>query len=151
MAERSDAGLAFRVVEFGSGSYEDAWQLREELLRKPLGMRFTLETREADREKMHCVAEADDHVVAVVLVGTNEDGTAQAGSVAVQEDWQGKGVGLTLMKFAEQVAADKGAYRMTLDARVNVLGFYRKLGYRECGPEFEKVGIPHRRMEKLLG
>ncbi|MEM0896637.1 MAG: GNAT family N-acetyltransferase [Verrucomicrobiota bacterium] len=145
------AEFAIRAVEFGGPSYEKAWRLREEVLRKPLGLRFDLKTRESDRRKQHCVVEFDEEVIATATVWMLEEGAAKAGSVAVNEEWRGKGVGSELMNFAARVASDLGADNLLLDARVGVLGFYRKLGFRVIGKEFEKVGIPHRRVEISLG
>ena len=69
---------------------------------------------------------------------------------AVQNNLQGKGIGATMMNFAENVARDRGFRIMSMHARKTAIGFYEKLGYKVSGDEFQEVTIPHFVMQKVL-
>ena len=70
--------------------------------------------------------------------------------MAVQNNLQGKGIGASMMNYAENVARDAGYSKMIMHARKTVIGFYEKLGYKVVGKEFEEITIPHLVMEKKL-
>jgi predicted GNAT family N-acyltransferase len=70
--------------------------------------------------------------------------------MAVQNNLQGKGIGASMMSFAELVARDKGYKKLVMHARKTAVGFYEKLGYKVSGDEFTEVTIPHYIMEKKL-
>jgi predicted GNAT family N-acyltransferase len=70
--------------------------------------------------------------------------------MAVHNSLQGKGIGATMMNFAENVARDRGFKTLTMHARKTAVGFYQKLGYHIHGEEFEEVTIPHYEMRKKL-
>jgi len=50
--------------------------------------------------------------------------------VAVSKGFEGKGVGSSLVKSAVQLAQDKGCYKVILDCKDDVVGFYEKAGFR---------------------
>lgn len=52
---------------------------------------------------------------------------------AVHPSLQGQGVGRKLLEFAHGFAREKGYSRITLDARLHVVGFYQKAGYALTG------------------
>jgi N-acetylglutamate synthase-like GNAT family acetyltransferase len=70
--------------------------------------------------------------------------------MAVQNNLQGKGIGASLMNFAENVARDHGYKKIIMHARKTAIGFYEKLGYTVTGKEFIEISIPHVVMEKKL-
>lgn len=61
--------------------------------------------------------------------------TARVG-IAVREDRRARGIGTSLMRFAERWARGQGCTRMVLDmssANAGALRFYERLGYRTYG------------------
>ena len=70
--------------------------------------------------------------------------------MAVQQDMQLRGIGASIMSFAENLARDKGFRYMIMHSRNTAIGFYEKLGYKVNGDEFIEVGISHYVMEKEL-
>ena len=68
--------------------------------------------------------------------------------MAVDKDWQRRGLGARLLGEAENRLASHGARRYYLHARDTAIGFYRKQGYELVGESFEEVTIPHFKMEK---
>lgn len=71
------------------------------------------------------------------------EGGAKIGRVAVLKHARGRGHGAALIRhFVE--TAEGGP--VVLDAQVDALGFYERLGFAAQGPVFDDAGIPHRRM-----
>ena len=124
--------------------------LRNEILRKPLGLVFTEEELEQEKEDILMGAFEDDRLLACCLLTPMDSGTVRLRQMAVPNNMQGKGVGRALMIFAENVARDLGYRKLCMHARKTALGFYEKLGYTVAGEEFLEVTIPHFTMEKAL-
>jgi predicted GNAT family N-acyltransferase len=137
-------------IEFGSELYRKALHLRDEMLRKPIGLQHS----EADLEKepgyRHFGLFIEENLVACLMVVPHGDGLAQIRQMAVWEDLQGKGYGRFLMMAVEPILRASGVGRLFLNARSTAIDFYAKLGYDGVGDSFTEVGIPHLRMEKAL-
>jgi predicted GNAT family N-acyltransferase len=48
-------------------------------------------------------------------------------------------------------ATELGFTEVYLHAQATAVDFYERLGFRAEGPEFDEVGIPHRRMRRGIG
>jgi predicted GNAT family N-acyltransferase len=72
--------------------------------------------------------------------------TGQIGRMAVLPQWRGLGVGAALLIEALRVAQVNGFETPWLNAQVQVVPFYAKLGFRPEGAAFDEAGIPHQRM-----
>jgi GNAT superfamily N-acetyltransferase len=142
--------MALRIIDHGSVEYDRMVELRKEILRRPLGLDFTPEDLEAEKDDILVGAFDEDRILACCLLKKVDADTCKLRQMAVHGSLQGKGVGASLMNFAENVARDRGYRKMTMNARKTALGFYDKLGYRIVGEEFSEVTIPHYRMEKSL-
>jgi len=70
--------------------------------------------------------------------------------MAVLKNMQGKGIGESMVTFAENLARDKGYKTLTMHARDSAIGFYEKYGYKVVGDQFIEINIPHHIMEKKL-
>lgn len=142
--------MALKIIDYGTPEYQQMLKLRDDILRKPLGLQFDIE--ELEKEKDHLlIAAVDDGTMrgCCMLVKEGEQ-TVRLRQMAVTDDLQGKGIGRALMTFAENLARDHGFRKITMHARSNAVGFYEKLGYTKVGDEFEEVTIPHYVMEKKL-
>jgi ribosomal protein S18 acetylase RimI-like enzyme len=142
--------MALKIIDHGTPEYQQMVKLRDDILRKPLGLQFTPE--ELEEEKGHLlIAAIDDGTMrgCCMLVEENPQ-TVRLRQMAVTGDLQGRGIGRALMQFAENLARDRGYEVITMHARNNAVGFYEKLGYKTCSEQFEEVSIPHYVMEKKL-
>ena len=133
-----------------SPKYQQVWDLREEILRKPLGLSLKNEDLSRDHSDTIFIAEHNNKVIGCLKLHHIDDGQVQLRAMAVYNEWQGKGIGRKLVTAAEAYAIQKGYPKMILHARKVALGFYRSLGYTAYGDEFTEVGIPHLMMEKTL-
>lgn len=125
-------------------------QLRNDILRKPLGLSFTPEELEKEKEEILIGAFEEEKMLGCCMLITLDPATVRLRQMAVLNNVQGKGIGRALMQFAENIARDRGFRKMTMHARESAIGFYEKLGYQVNGERFEEVSIPHYIMEKTL-
>ena len=142
--------MALKIIDHGTEEYKQVLKLREEVLRKPLGLAFSQEELDSEKEHMHMAAYEDDRMLGCCMLVKEGPETVRLRQMAVVNDVQGKGIGRALMQFAENLARDRGYNRITMHARKNAVGFYERMCYRKVGEEFEEITIPHIVMEKEL-
>lgn len=143
--------MALKIIDHGTAEYQEMVRLRDDILRKPLGLFFTPEELEKEKDNLLIAAYEDDHMLGCcMLVEENGAQTVRLRQMAVVNDLQGKGLGKALIQFAENLARDRGYKKITMHARKNAVGFYEKMGYVLKGEEFEELTIPHYTMEKAL-
>jgi GNAT superfamily N-acetyltransferase len=125
-------------------------KLREEILRKPLGLRFSPDELEMEKNNMLIGAFEDEEMLGCCMMVEENPTTLRLRQMAVLNNLQGKGIGRALTIFAENLARDRGYKIISMHARKNVVGFYEKMGYKISGSEFIEITIPHYVMEKEL-
>jgi predicted GNAT family N-acyltransferase len=142
--------MALKIIDHGTAEYEQMIKLRDEILRKPLGLSFSREELDKEKNNLHIVAYEDEKMLGCCMLLEEDPQTVRLRQMAVRNDLQGKGVGKALMQFAENLARDRGYKRITMHARKHASGFYEKMGYKKIGDEFKETTIPHVVMEKEL-
>ncbi len=142
--------MALKIIDYGTSEYRQMLQLRNDILRKPLGLNFSEEELEKEKSNLHIAAYEDGKMLGCCMLVEENPGTVRLRQMAVINDLQGKGIGRALMQFAENLASDRGYKSITMHARKNATGFYEKLGYKKIGSEFQEITIPHFVMEKEL-
>jgi len=142
--------MALKILDYGTPEYRQMVKMRDEILRKPLGLSFTNAELEAEKNNILVGAYEDDQMLGCCMIVEKNPSTAQLRQIAVLNTLQGKGVGRALILFAENLARDHGYKKMCMDARKNTVPFFEKRGYKVTGDEFIKLNIPHLKMEKEL-
>jgi GNAT superfamily N-acetyltransferase len=142
--------MALKIIDHNTPQYQDMIQLRNEVLRKPLGLVFSAEELEKEKENLLIGAYEEDVMLGCCMLVEEGADTVRLRQMAVVNDLQGKGIGKALMNFAENLARDRGYKKITMHSRKNSVGFYEKMGYKRKGNEFEEITIPHYVMEKKL-
>lgn len=142
--------MALKILDHGTPEYQQMVKLREDILRRPLGMSFSADELDKEKDNLLMAAYEDDQMLGCCMLVEEEPGTVRLRQMAVVNDLQGKGIGKALMQFAENLARDRGFRKITMHARKNAVGFYEKMGYRKIGDEFLEITIPHYLMEKDL-
>ena len=143
--------MTFSQIEHGSEQYQQELALRDEVLRRPLGLKISDDDLSREPHQWHFGLFKEESIIACVIAVPRSDTEAQIRQMAVSADFQGMGLGRKIMQQVEEALQKKGTSRLFLHARVPVIDFYRKLGYSPSGDIFEEVGIPHQKMQKLLG
>jgi GNAT superfamily N-acetyltransferase len=142
--------MALKIIDHGTPEYKQMVKLREEVLRRPLGLAFSPAELEKEKDNLLMAAFEDDQILGCCMLVEEGAQTVRLRQMAVLDDLQGKGIGKALMTFAENLARDRGYKTITMHARKNSVGFYEKMGYKRSGLEFEEITIPHYVMEKQL-
>lgn len=130
--------------------FPQVFALREKVLRIPLGLSLYNEDTSGDAEDDVFIAIESEKVIGCLMSKNKGNNLIKLRQMAVDENWQGKGIGKLLMQTAEAFAIEIGIQKIELHARKNAIGFYERLGYRGFGEHFTEVSIPHLAMEKLL-
>jgi len=142
--------MALRIIDHGTKEYQQMVKLRDDILRKPLGLTFDPAELEEEKNNLLIGAFEDDAMLGCCMLVEENSGVVKLRQMAVLNALQGKGIGRALMQFAENLARDHGYKVLTMHARKHAVGFYEKMGYRVKGSEFQEVSIPHFEMEKEL-
>ena len=142
--------IVFATVTPADAAYKAVFDLREEVLRKPIGLSLHNEDLSDEVNDYILTATIDNNLAGCLILTPKGNGTLQLRQMAVSPDMQGKNIGKQLVVFAEQFAREQGYTHIMLHARTVAQGFYDKLGYRQSSEIFTEVGIPHIEMEKHL-
>ena len=132
--------------------FSQYYHLRWQILRKPWQQALGSEKDSQEQYAIHrmIINEQGD----VLAVGRLEKVTEYQGQIrfmAVDENYQGQGLGQQIIKALEQQASQLGMHEISLNARDHAMGFYQKLGYENQGYShtlFEQV--KHYGMSKKL-
>jgi|SRR5690554_1544047 len=132
--------------------FELYYDLRFRILRKPWGQPKGSEKDELENESIHVMVCNKERVpVGVGRAHFNSSDEAQIRYMAVEDEWQNKGIGSMILNYLEKKIAEKGADKIILNARDNAVKFYEKHGYhieKEAHTLFD--AIPHFQMIKKL-
>lgn len=142
--------MQLKIIQHGSPEFDSAVALRDRVLRRPLGLRFTAQQLAAESTCVHVAGVLNERFVAACVIAPVEDGCFKIRQVAVDFDFQRMGLGRQLMEFVHHHVDAMGGTKVFCHARDVAVPFYLKLGYRTVGGYFEEVSIQHIRMEKDL-
>ena len=129
------------MIEIKLISAEDTYEIRKRMLRKNIPL---TEKTEGDFEEntFHLGAFIDDKLVSVATFVENKNSHFQGNQyrlrgMATGENYQGKGLGRKLILKAEEILKERKVDVLWFNARVVALDFYKKLGYKTIGEEFD--------------
>ena len=139
-----------RELPYGSAEYRASLALREEVLRRPLGLAWTAEELAKESTSRHLGCFREIELIGALVLTPEDERTIRMRLVAVATEYQGRGVGSALVTFAETVVGKAGFTKMLARARETAVPFYRQLGYGVETDVFTQVGIPHQMVWKEL-
>lgn len=142
--------MGLKQIYHDSKEYDQMVSLRYEIMRKPLGLNFSTEELAKEANDILICAYDEDEILGCCVLTNTSKGCVRLRQMAVQRNMQGKGIGESMMTFAENLARDKGYKILTMHARDTAIGFYEKFGYKVKGEQFIEINIPHHVMEKRL-
>lgn len=139
-----------RIIEYGSCDYQAMVQLRDKILRAPLGLTFSAEYLQQEISDVLIGCFEEEKLLGCCILSPVNETTVQLRQMAVDDNLQGKGTGSKILQFAEEQAKQHGFIELMMHARKEAAAFYRKNGYEVRGEEFEEVGIAHYEMFRRL-
>ena len=142
--------MPIKQIDHNSKEYDQMVQLRYDILRKPLDLHFDKKDLEKEKDDLLIGAFDEDIILGCCILTRVSEKEIKLRQMAVQNNLQGKGIGASLMNFAENISRDKGFECISMHARKTAIGFYKSLGYKIVGEEFMELSIPHYKMKKQL-
>jgi len=142
--------VVFKEIAYGSANWQAAVALREDVLRKPLGSKFTVEELKAEEGEIQVAGFKDGTLIACAVL-VREEGQFKMQRVAVLASLRGQGIGARMMIICEEIAHKLGILKIYCHARNSAVDFYRQNQYVAQGDYFDEDGIPHLKMIKRLG
>lgn len=134
-----------------SQEYNAAINLRERVLRLPIGKKITPEDKQEDQNDIHFVITDAGKLAGTVVLSKLDNSTLKMRQLAVEPKYQGRNIGNFLAKHCEDFAKKNGFNKIKVHARVSAVRYYKRLGYvMKNDSQFEKVGLPHYELEKSI-
>lgn len=131
--------------------WEDYFDLRYRVLRKPLNQIKGSEKNEGDETGIHFAYFEDNIIKAIARLDYQENKIAQVRFVAVDTNLQSKGLGKAIMLAVEKRCEEDGIEKIILHARDYAVDFYLKLNYRLIEKSYKLFDVlQHYLMEKIL-
>jgi N-acetylglutamate synthase-like GNAT family acetyltransferase len=142
--------IIYREISTHDPEYSQEKELRNRILRMPLGLHLSKQDMRDEDRQVHLVAmDGRDKVIGCVLVAFSGN-VAKVRQLTIDDDYQGRGIGTELMKRAEQAILARNVRRVMLHGRLTARGFFEKQGYTAISEVFTEVTIPHIAMQKYL-
>jgi len=142
--------LIFRSP-IGDREFEEYDLFRWKVLREPIGKPIETLKDKFDKEGFHIIGLYNKIIIASGRVHFNNDNEAQIRFMAVDEAFRGKGIGKEVLKVLEEYIKKNNAKKIVLNARNDVIEFYKNSNYLTVEDYFgSDTGIPHTKMEKKI-
>lgn len=126
--------------------------LRYHILRQPWNKLIETASDELEADSINAlISDSDGNAIACGRLQNNGHGIGQIRYMAVDENWQGKGLGKAVCLFLEAKGKTIGLKKIELQARENAVEFYKRNGYTIKEKSFKLWDIiQHYLMEKEL-
>lgn len=106
--------------------------------------------RDENTDEINVIVRGDSNTIGTARVVFPNADTAKLERMAVLPDYRDRGIGKGIISFLHAELKWRGIKHTVLHAQHQVVGFYKKYGYRETGQPFEEAGIRHVKMEMKL-
>ena len=142
--------LGFRVPK-NEDEFNEYDLFRWRLLRKPIGKTIESLKDEYEDKSFHLIGVIDNQIVACGRLHFIDDSKAQIRYMAVDEKYQRKGLGSSILSLLESHAKKNNADKVILNARDHAIKFYAAAKYKILKKYHgSDTGIPHTTMTKDL-
>ncbi len=131
--------------------WQDYYQLRYDVLRKPLNQPPGSERNEGDDTGDHFALFVNHSICAIGRLDEVNDTTDQVRFVAVEPRFQKRGFGAHIMLAMEEKSRNSGKEKIILHARDYAVDFYLNIGYLKIEKSYLLFDVlQHYLMEKNL-
>jgi predicted GNAT family N-acyltransferase len=135
----------------GDKQFEEYDLFRWKVLRKPIGKTIETLKDKFDKDSFHIIGLYNKVIVASGRVHFNNNDEAQIRYMAVDNAFRAKGIGKEVLKILEEYIKKNNAKKIILNARNDVIEFYKKSNYLAVEEYLgSDTGIPHTKMEKKI-
>lgn len=129
---------------------QQALAIRQQVFVEEQGVPADLELDTHDEQAVHWLGWREGQPAGTARLVRYSQEQGKVGRVAVLPRWRSSGLGRELMEEIHRWGRQQPLQQILLDAQVDVIPFYEKLGYQAEGEIFEEAGILHRRMVRWL-
>ncbi len=138
------------IVNYKSEKYKQILELRNRILREPLGMNIYDDPLDEEINDVHFGYFLNNKVIGTLILRDIGNNIFKMRQVAVSKEAQGKGIGRKMVEFCENYAIKNGFTAIELNARDVAINFYEKQAYNKIGEPFYEVSILHYKMIKFV-
>lgn len=137
-----------RRILYGSEDYQQACQLRHNVLRVPLNLSLSDKDTVNEKNQWHFGLFNDKSLIGNLIVKPISNDKVKLRQMVIQPEMQNMGLGKFLLNHVESYCWHKGYQSFELHARAYAIEFYQKQGYLIDSNEFYEIGLPHFKMIK---
>ena len=132
-------------IKNGSLGLREQYAIRTEVFTKEQGISIEIDQDDYDINSDHVIIYEDN-----VAVGTgriiNKEDTWLIGRIAVLKNYRGKHYGDLIVRKLVDYGLKNGYNKIVVHSQVQVLNFYRRIGFVEYGDVYLEAGIQHKSM-----
>ncbi|EOH60902.1 MULTISPECIES: GNAT family N-acetyltransferase [Enterococcus] len=129
-------------IIYGSKEYDESLILRDEILRKPLGVSIFNQDYSNEIESIIIGAFEQKKLIGVGIMSSIDSKKRKLEFLCVDENIQSQGVGKQILEYLENIAVRENSKIIELDARFTAVGFYNKMGYETYGDTYLLKNAP---------
>ncbi|ALS00944.1 hypothetical protein ATZ33_06040 [Enterococcus silesiacus] len=137
-----------KIVNWNSEEYWAGIKLRNQLLKTSAGKAWINDLPLNEKKDIHMAAMIDGRVVGTLLLSMKTQTAAQIKQVAIDESYQGFGLGKKLLESAERIAELMNFQSVFLTGRKQAWGFYDHFGYQSVGCAYSDGQVILKKFEK---
>jgi predicted GNAT family N-acyltransferase len=141
--------MVVKQILYNSNDYWKIVQIREIVLRLPLGLRFSLAEIQNESEELIFGIQVNSQWIGSCQyqIFNNE---AKMRQVAILGAYKRKGYGKEIVIQSMEILKQKGIQKIYCHARASAVPFYENLGFQTISEQFLEVNIPHFKMQKFI-
>lgn len=143
-----ESKIEIRKIEFGTYEYRKQLELRNEVLKKTIGLNIFNEDLDSEKDCYHVGCFLNDELVGTVILTRVDDYIVKMRQVAVAESLRGNNIGKRLISYGEEIAKKLGFKKILLNSRKTAVSFYEKHGYKNTNEEYIENAMCYCKMEK---
>ena len=134
--------ITYEFIDYKSGAFKQVIDLRFDILFKPYSKISKYDYDELDNISFHLVALHKDKVIGYSRM-TNFNGEGKITNVVVDSEYIKRGIGFEMLKMHIIKAEEYDMNCLHLNARLDTVNFYNKVGFQCKGDAFlsEKSGL----------
>ncbi|MQS75932.1 GNAT family N-acetyltransferase [Companilactobacillus halodurans] len=133
-----------------SNTYKDSTNIRKIVFINEQNVPENLEIDDKEDQCTYFNLYSDNKAVATARFFPLDDGGIHVQRVAVLKNYRHKNLGSQLLKYIFKFAKKQGYNYVILGAQDHAQNFYKELGFKVIGKQYQEVGIAHHDMKLLL-